>query len=485
MKKGVLFLLGLILFSNFVFAGELKVTNEHPFLINNVWIPAKQLIVGDLLTTIDGKKARITIIEEIQENVQVYNLEDSYFHNYIANGIIVHNSDKPSGYADELFSELYSYDQNINGPLPEILPGRGLPKRDIHPNINQLYSKIRREFGIGLSESDPAKIIQDYNLLVSKLKQKSLAELKEELIGIASDAGLEPSEIITLRARLDLFETEGISIIKTFGERQFSPFKITGADIRKDMDIVVRFINKLNQEATSLGKTYSDVCLAEKDCDAFSTALSNDPNLGGLVRRTILNRDIFGGEWGEMYQAMKEVILQSKTKALESSLDQAQQARNFQIYSKQGMTDLLARFPEMKDIWFKHVSPYLSKTGDALFFDVGYRGTMQYWQAAMYEKFNPGKFADVAISYADKSGNMGLEGLVRTSKEMFIGSNTKVNEAYKNFFNRNNANMVPRLLVKSSPNAPLPCRKIVDFTSVADVEEFCLGIIRQWYAANP
>lgn len=96
MKKGAILFLFLILIPC-VCAGELKVTQEHPFYVDNSWISAKQLIVGDLIQTYDGKKARITNIKEITENVPVYNLEDSYFHNYLVtrDNLIVHNSKKP------------------------------------------------------------------------------------------------------------------------------------------------------------------------------------------------------------------------------------------------------------------------------------------------------------------------------------------------------------------------------------------------------
>jgi len=93
-------------------SGKLKVTEEHPFYINNTWIPASNLQVGDLLTTIDGKKARITSIKDIQENVSVYNLEDDVFHNYVASsdgevGVVVHNSNKVPPKKDPDFMKNY------------------------------------------------------------------------------------------------------------------------------------------------------------------------------------------------------------------------------------------------------------------------------------------------------------------------------------------------------------------------------------------
>jgi len=86
-------------FGNSSNEGELKVTLEHPFLINDEWISASELEVGDELTTIDGKKARITSIEkvEVEEGVEVYNLEDDFgINNYVVGDerVVVHNSQK-------------------------------------------------------------------------------------------------------------------------------------------------------------------------------------------------------------------------------------------------------------------------------------------------------------------------------------------------------------------------------------------------------
>jgi hypothetical protein len=39
--------------------GELKVTLEHPFLLNGSWIKASELKVGDELFTVNGKRTVI------------------------------------------------------------------------------------------------------------------------------------------------------------------------------------------------------------------------------------------------------------------------------------------------------------------------------------------------------------------------------------------------------------------------------------------
>jgi len=95
MKKSVILLLifFLLLVLPLVLAAQLKVTSEHPFLVNNEWIAASDLEVGDKLLTIDRKTARITGIKFVPDKVEVYNLESSLYHNFVLeDGLIVHNS---------------------------------------------------------------------------------------------------------------------------------------------------------------------------------------------------------------------------------------------------------------------------------------------------------------------------------------------------------------------------------------------------------
>lgn len=80
----------------FAYSSQLKVTEEHPFLINGSWIKASELKQGDILKTFDGKQVIIKNITDIQteEPFLVYNFEDDYaLHNYVVeNGLVVHNS---------------------------------------------------------------------------------------------------------------------------------------------------------------------------------------------------------------------------------------------------------------------------------------------------------------------------------------------------------------------------------------------------------
>ncbi|MBR9705021.1 hypothetical protein GOV12_06430 [Candidatus Pacearchaeota archaeon] len=103
LKRGIiieLIIVFIIVFvsTGIISAGTLKVTNEHPFLINGKWIDAKDLVVGDMIMTLDGKLAQISGIKDVllKEAFKVYNLEASVFHDFVVSedNLIVHNSNR-------------------------------------------------------------------------------------------------------------------------------------------------------------------------------------------------------------------------------------------------------------------------------------------------------------------------------------------------------------------------------------------------------
>lgn len=67
-------------------------TDEHPFYVNNSWVKAKDLIVGDKCTKIDNSNITIESITIKEETTKVYNLLDvTESHTFYANNILVHN----------------------------------------------------------------------------------------------------------------------------------------------------------------------------------------------------------------------------------------------------------------------------------------------------------------------------------------------------------------------------------------------------------
>ncbi len=93
LKNAALFLILLI---PIAYSAELRVTLEHPFLLEGGWVAASELKVGDELTTSDGRKARIKNIIDVGSQVEVYNLHVAGPNTFFANDILVHNKAMPA-----------------------------------------------------------------------------------------------------------------------------------------------------------------------------------------------------------------------------------------------------------------------------------------------------------------------------------------------------------------------------------------------------
>ena len=67
-------------------------TDEHPFYIDNGWVKAKDLIVGNICTKINNLPTKIESIIIKEKTTKVYNLLDvTETHTFYANNILVHN----------------------------------------------------------------------------------------------------------------------------------------------------------------------------------------------------------------------------------------------------------------------------------------------------------------------------------------------------------------------------------------------------------
>src|SRR3989344_7986116 len=101
-KAGILFVLIILLMVNLILAGELRVTQEHPFFVNSEWVPASALNVGDELITSSGEKVKIISIKDVSSPTEVYNLDSSETDNFVVgvDNIVVHNSDMLLGLTD-------------------------------------------------------------------------------------------------------------------------------------------------------------------------------------------------------------------------------------------------------------------------------------------------------------------------------------------------------------------------------------------------
>jgi hypothetical protein len=69
----------------------IKTTTNHPFYVNNDWIEAGNLKIGDEILYVSGIKHKITNIEPNTNKQTVYNFKVPGNHNYFAEGYLVHN----------------------------------------------------------------------------------------------------------------------------------------------------------------------------------------------------------------------------------------------------------------------------------------------------------------------------------------------------------------------------------------------------------
>jgi len=142
MKRGEKFilisLLILLVILPIISSAQLKVTQEHPFLVNNKWIPAKDLQVGNILKTFDGRLVKITNIKDVflDEPVPVFNLHTSWPNTFFANDVLVHNKEKIiSGDRISCVGDCISGKTKINIRLPN--------KKTHQMTMAQLYGKMQ------------------------------------------------------------------------------------------------------------------------------------------------------------------------------------------------------------------------------------------------------------------------------------------------------------------------------------------------------
>ncbi|HEX08641.1 MAG TPA: hypothetical protein ENG38_02390, partial [Thermoplasmatales archaeon] len=84
----------------YIFTAEngenLRITPEHILLVNNKWLPAYMVKIGDHFRTINGKETEIISIQHVFEKTWEYNLEVEPYNTFFAEGILVHNAKAPS-----------------------------------------------------------------------------------------------------------------------------------------------------------------------------------------------------------------------------------------------------------------------------------------------------------------------------------------------------------------------------------------------------
>ena len=77
----------------------LRVTEPHLLYADGEWRPARDILVGNVITTQSGQRAEVSSIRIEDEQCPVYNLHlASRSHTFFAEGILVHNADEKLAY---------------------------------------------------------------------------------------------------------------------------------------------------------------------------------------------------------------------------------------------------------------------------------------------------------------------------------------------------------------------------------------------------
>jgi intein/homing endonuclease len=69
----------------------LRVTKDHPFFVDDRWIKASELAIGNTMIDISGRNVEVVSLEWVDFGVRVYNLDVLTPDTFYAGGYLVHN----------------------------------------------------------------------------------------------------------------------------------------------------------------------------------------------------------------------------------------------------------------------------------------------------------------------------------------------------------------------------------------------------------
>ncbi len=239
--------------------GELKVTTEHPFLVGGEWVGASDLIVGDELTTVDGKLARIVSVEKVVEDVSVYNIEDTAgINNYVVgSGVVVHNSNKllpnPTK-SNEI--KLLPAPNNCKYPDGTKIPLRYISTQDV--TLKNVRPRVQQE-------------------IIRKIESGEWVELAVTDVSPCRTLNVRPPFLEKALPKPNFLNEEpGISLIRYWGPKEYAPevSKLVGWKAKRAF--LEKILRGKGQDFTRLGlgkvvKThefgYYPQCLTEKELE--------------------------------------------------------------------------------------------------------------------------------------------------------------------------------------------------------------------------
>lgn len=94
--------------------GNLKVTANHLLFINNRWVMAGLIKIGDNLLDKDGQNIKVNSVEYLNLKTNVYNLTTDKYHTFFANNFYVHNQKGGGGRTNMADTAYWNLSVNTN-----------------------------------------------------------------------------------------------------------------------------------------------------------------------------------------------------------------------------------------------------------------------------------------------------------------------------------------------------------------------------------
>ena len=196
---------------------SVSVTEEHPFLVEKCgldecgfeFVAVRELVVGDKLKTIDGRRVEVVEIEEVDVSdvggVDVYNLDTDRFSDFVLEGgVVVHNSDVPRPRGDRKLEDLVDdFRSEVDAATNEL------------SDYNNFHQEIRKnamidEGGVGLENR-----IGNYRHIGTQFK----GDLQYSGVRGSSTSLTEVADLVRMR---EAYKNDLVPFLKAI-DSKFSP----------------------------------------------------------------------------------------------------------------------------------------------------------------------------------------------------------------------------------------------------------------------
>ena len=385
------------------------------------------------------------------------------------NGIDVNEATWVSEVSDLTESQSQSI-RNAQQNLAETVEPRPPTQKEL------LDREIKNTWGVvpGAQGDDVLSI--QYPDFVAAATGNSADQVRFNLMKAGAAAGLEPSDLALLNRFIDDFAEGGI-LIKPIADAELvfpRNTRINQNSVRENTRLYNEHLARTIEDFRTQGVSIDSIITAERDMDIFATSINRNPNLPD-ARRTILTRDHFGGEETNIYKSMVSALQQAKAESLKIPEGPAR-ILGFEAAAKRNMNLVINNnLDQSLRIYNRNVAPHLPNEGNILFTDVGRRGTMQFWQAAMFERTQPGRNGFVSLAYTSPGNSPNsFRGFIRTTE--FPDDWSRSQEG--RFFGSITGERTSRLLVPTTERDGTRAVRRIEPGNLDDVQNFAEAVLR-------